>query len=96
MFPLRAADTGGSNGQAVQTTLTVKELFNYIEKNSNFVILYSKGLLSELNRKVSINTNGKNAEEILRELAAAANLEFKISDRQVTVTKKAPAVAPSR
>ena len=92
LFPLRAADTGGSNGQAVQTTLTVKELFNYIEKNSNFVILYSKGLLSELNRKVSINTNGKNAEEILRELAAAANLEFKISDRQVTVTKKAPAV----
>lgn len=92
LFPLRAADTGGSNGQAVQTTLTVKELFNYIEKNSNFVILYSKGLLSELNKKVSINTNGKNAEEILRELAAAANLEFKISDRQVTVTKKAPAV----
>ena len=70
----------------------MKELFNYIEKNSNFVILYSKGLLSELNRKVSINTNGKNAEEILRELAAAANLEFKISDRQVTVTKKAPVV----
>lgn len=36
--------------------------------------------------------NGKKAEEILKELADAANLEIKISDRQVTVMKKAPIV----
>lgn len=92
LVPLHAADTRGSNKQAVATTQTLKELFSYIEKNSNLVILYSKGLLSELDKKVSINMNGKKAEEILKELADAANLEIKISDRQVTVMKKAPIV----
>ena len=93
--PLRAADTRGSNKQAVTTTQTLKELFSYIEKNSNLVILYSKGLLSELDKEVSINMNGKKAEDILKELADAANLEIKISDRQVTVMRKAPIVQQS-
>lgn len=95
LMPLHAADTRGSNKQAVATTQTLKELFSYIEKNSNLVILYSKGLLSELDKEVSINMNGKKAEDILKELADVANLEIKISDRQVTVMKKAPIVQQS-
>ena len=39
------------NEQAVKNSQTVKEIFSYIEQNSNFVILYSKGLLSELEKK---------------------------------------------
>lgn len=92
LFPLHAAETRESaNEQAVKTTQTVKEVFGYIERNSNFVILYSKGLLSELEKKVSINMNGKKAEEILKELSQTTDLAYRISDRQVMVVKKAPA-----
>lgn len=92
LFPLHAAkNRATTNEQAVKNSQTVKEIFSYIEQNSNFVILYSKGLLSELEKKVSISTSGKKAEEILKELSNVTNLGYKISDRQVMIVKKAPA-----
>lgn len=91
LFSLHAAETRENNNeQAVKTTQSVKEVFSYIERNSNFVILYSQGLLSELEKKVSINMNGKKAEEILKELSSATGLEYKINDRQVMVVKRSP------
>jgi TonB-linked SusC/RagA family outer membrane protein len=85
---LQARDSHGINkGQAEQT---VKDVFSYIEQNSNFVILYSKGILSELEKKVSIDTNGKNIEDILKELASKTVLEYAINDRQITVMKRSP------
>lgn len=92
LFPLHAAESRATtNEQAVKNSQTVKEIFSYIEQNSNFVILYSKGLLSELEKKVSINTAGKKAEEILKELSNVTDLGYKINDRQVMIVKKAPA-----
>lgn len=91
LFPLHAAESRATtNEQAVKNSQTVKEIFSYIEQNSNFVILYSKGLLSELEKKVSISTNGKKAEEILIELSNVTDLGYKINDRQVMIVKKAP------
>lgn len=91
LFSLHAAETRENNNeQTVKTTQSVKEVFSYIERNSNFVILYSQGLLSELEKKVSINMNGKKAEEILKELSSATGLEYKINDRQVMVVKRIP------
>lgn len=93
--PLYAADNRGSDSnQNVTTVKTVKDVFNLIEQNSNFVILYSKGVQAELEKKVSIDLSGKKAEEILKELSLATGLEFKVNDRQVTVVKKAPALQP--
>lgn len=95
LSPLYAANNYGSeNEQRVATAQTVKEVFSYIEHNSNFVILYSKGILSELGKKVSINMNGKKVEDILKELSSVTGMEYKISDRQITVTPKAPAPQP--
>jgi TonB-linked SusC/RagA family outer membrane protein len=91
---LYAADRGSKNEQKEITAQTVKEVFSYIEQNSNFVILHSKGLLSELEKKVSINMNGKKVEEILKELSLAAGLDYRINDRQITVVKKSPAPQP--
>ncbi|MDR2130960.1 MAG: SusC/RagA family TonB-linked outer membrane protein [Odoribacteraceae bacterium] len=86
MEPVQATSTCGVNEeQAVQT---VKEVFNYIERNSHLVIMYSKNLLSELEKKIFIRLDGKNAEEILKELSTMAGLEYKINDRQVIVAKK--------
>lgn len=86
--PLYAAEVHRTNDN--QSVQTVQDVFNYIEQKSNLVIMYSKGLLTELEKKVSINVNGKNAEEILKELSSKTDLEYKINDRQVMVVKKSP------
>lgn len=91
--PLYAANNRGTeNEQKVMTTArTVKEVFSFIEQNSNFVFLYSKDVQSDLEKKVSMNVNGKKAEEILKELSSIAGLNFKINNRQITVARKAVA-----
>lgn len=95
--PLYATNNRGTeSNQRVTTAQTVKEVFSYIEQNSNFVILYSKGILSDLGKKVSINMSGKKVEDILKELSSATGMEYKISDRQISVTKNAPAPQPQQ
>lgn len=60
LFPLYAVNNrGAESGQKVTTAQTVKDVFNFIERNSDFVFLYSKGVLSELEKKISMNMSGK-------------------------------------
>ncbi|MCD8183516.1 MAG: carboxypeptidase-like regulatory domain-containing protein [Bacteroides sp.] len=51
-----------------------------------------------MEKKVSIDMNGKNVEDILKELSSASGFEYKINDRQIMVVKKAPvpAAAPQQ
>lgn len=94
LSPLYANNRGANKEQSTQQT--VKEVFSFIEQNSNFVVLYSKGIQSELEKKVSINMNGKRVEDILKELSSAAGIEYKINDRQIMVVKKAPIPQPQQ
>lgn len=66
---------------------TVKEVLDYIEKNSEFVILYSKDLLSVLQKKVSVSVNNQKVEAILSILSKEAGLRYSINDRQITVAR---------
>lgn len=66
---------------------TVKEVLDYIEKNSEFVILYSKDLLSILQTKVSVSVTNQKVEAILNTLSKEVGLKYKINDRQITVAK---------
>ncbi|MGH6553092.1 SusC/RagA family TonB-linked outer membrane protein [Bacteroides hominis] len=68
---------------------TVKEVLEYIEKNSEFVVLYSKDLLPVLQKKVSISIDKQDVESILNILSKEAGLKYNINDRQITVTKVA-------
>ena len=77
------------------TNKTVKEVFEYIEKNSEFVVLYSKDLLPVLQKKVSVSIDKQNVESILNILSKEAGLKYNINDRQITITK-ATAEAPQQ
>ena len=57
---------------------TVKEILDYIEKNSEFVILYSKDLLPVLQKRVSISVDKQNVEDILNILR-----KYGISEEEV-------------
>ncbi|WP_373828260.1 SusC/RagA family TonB-linked outer membrane protein, partial [Bacteroides heparinolyticus] len=95
LISLYAADYRGSeNEQKVATAQTVKQVLDHIERNSNYVVLYSDNVLPELEKKVSVNTSGKAVTKILQELSSTTNLEYKMNDRQITVAKKSPVTAP--
>ena len=74
---------------AEQTTLTVrmnnrtvKDVFNYIEKNSEFIFVYH-GSNINLNRRVSVDVNSKPVETILDNMFAGTDIEYIINDRQM-------------
>ena len=78
------AETNLFTVQAENTT--VKDVLNYIEKNSKYVFIYSEGVQKKLSEKVSISVSNKKVEVILKELCAKVGLEYSITGRQVTIS----------
>lgn len=86
--------TYASPTYAEQTTLTVnmnnktvKEVFDYIENNSEFIFVYH-GSKINLQRKVSVNMKHQPVEKILNEMFTGTDVEYIIKDRQIIVRKK--------
>lgn len=78
---------------AEQTTLTVcmnnrtvKDVFNYIEKNSEFIFVYH-GSNINLNKKVSVDVHNQTVGSILSNMFAGTDIEYIINDRQIIVRK---------
>lgn len=93
-----------TSSYASQTTLTVqlnnktvKEVFSYIEQNSEFIFVYH-GSKVDLNRKVSIDANEQTVQKVLNEIFANTDIEYIVNDRQIIVRKsensKVTEVAP--
>lgn len=64
---------------------TVKEVFDYIEKNSEFVIVYTQNLLPVLQKRVSLQVQEKPVDAILKEISRATGIKYSITDRQIAV-----------
>ena len=71
--------------------VTLKQVFHEIEKNSEFIIVYSDDMVDVL-KTVSVNVNDVTVNSVLDQALQGTNLSFKISDRQIAITKK-PATA---
>lgn len=85
---------------AEQTTLTlrmnnrtVKDVFSYIEKNSEFIFVYH-GSNINLNRKVSVDVDNQSVEKILNNMFAGTDIEYIINDRQIIVRRNETKVKP--
>lgn len=65
---------------------TVKDVFSVIESNSEYVFLYNDETL-DAKRKVSINMHNQTLDKILNELFKGTGNIYKISDRQVFISK---------
>lgn len=66
---------------------TVKDVFSYIEKNSEFIFVYH-GSDINLNRKVSVDVSNQPVESILNNMFGGTDIEYIINDRQIIVRKK--------
>lgn len=86
-----AANLSGNYSEQVNFTVkmnnrTVRDIFSYIEKNSEFIFIY-QGTKIDLDRKVSINLSNQPVQDILQEIFAGTNETYSIRDRQIIVKK---------
>jgi TonB-linked SusC/RagA family outer membrane protein len=65
---------------------TVREVFTEIEKHSEYIFLYNKDTLNP-ERVVSISVEEETISEVLDKLFAGTNNIYKVSDRQVYISK---------
>lgn len=66
---------------------SVKEVFDYIEQHSEFIIFYLDETI-DVNRKVSINLKGQRVESILEQLFKNTDVTYTINDRQILLSKR--------
>ena len=65
----------------------IKEVFNYIEKNSEFVFVYLDNVIDS-RKVVDVNLHNQPITVILDELFKGADLTYKIDNRQILVKRK--------
>ncbi|MDX1285305.1 MAG: carboxypeptidase-like regulatory domain-containing protein, partial [Draconibacterium sp.] len=67
--------------------VTVREVLQEIEDNSEFIFLYSEKSV-DLNRKVTISANNKNVDFVLNQVFEGTDNYFEIHDRQIAIMSK--------
>lgn len=65
---------------------SVKDVLDYIEKNSEYVFVYH-GSNVDMNRKVSLEIQNKPVDVVLEKLFTGTDVEYIINDRQVIIRK---------
>lgn len=83
---------GGSYSQNTKFSLnlrntTIKQVFNEIEQNSEFIIVYSDDLV-DVSEEVSIIVKNSPVEKVLDQLFAGSKLGYEIKDRQIVITQR--------
>lgn len=86
------AQAGTSYSQNSKVTLnvrstTVKEACKQIEKQSNYIFVFSDNAENELNKKVNVSANSEEIKDVLDALLSSTNLSYRILDKQVVVFK---------
>lgn len=65
---------------------TVKQVFDYIERNSKYVFVYDQQVKNILSENITFKTKGKTIEEILADVCSQVGLNYQINNRQVSIT----------
>lgn len=64
---------------------TIKDIFDYIEKKSDYVFAYDNSVRNRLNDEVSVSVKGKSVETIVSEVCREEGLRYTISGKQVLI-----------
>jgi TonB-linked SusC/RagA family outer membrane protein len=72
---------------------TVKEVLDEVEKQSDFVFIYSDGTV-DLKKTVTLEVKDQPIDQVLNRLFAGSDNTYIIKKRQVYINKKTPAPAP--
>lgn len=66
---------------------SVKEVFDYIEQHSEFIIFYLDETI-DVNRKVTVSLKDQRVESILEQLFKNTDVTYTINDRQILLSKR--------
>ena len=66
---------------------TVRNVLNYIEKNSNYVFVYNAEVQKMMPNRVRVNLDGRPALQILDEMCAATGLAYKAQGNQISLAQ---------
>lgn len=88
LFPLAlpAAEQYNKNFSFELRDVTVKDVFRYIEKNSEYVFLYASN--KNLSKKVNVDVKNKNVKQVLDEVLEHTGLVYEIDGKQVIVKER--------
>jgi len=88
LFPLAlpAAEQYNKNFSFELRDVTVKDIFRYIEKNSEYVFLYASN--KNLSKKVNVDVKNKNVKQILDEVLEHTGLVYEIDGKQIIVKER--------
>lgn len=73
---------------------TIKSVFNEIEKNSDYVLVFNNNIKPEIEKKVTVRTATKKITAILDEILARTPLSYKIVDKQIIIVKNETKTPP--
>lgn len=92
LFPLAlpAAEQYNKNFSFELRDVTVKDIFRYIEQNSEYVFLYASN--KNLSKKVNVDVKDKNVKQILDEVLEHTGLVYEIDGKQIIVKEPKTAV----
>jgi TonB-linked SusC/RagA family outer membrane protein len=84
-----AATSANSYSQGTKFNLrlndvTVKDVFQQIEENSEFILLYNEKSI-DLNRKVNVRVKGETIESVLEQVFKGTGNNWNVYDRQIVV-----------
>lgn len=68
-----------------QKSASIREICKQIEKESDYVFVFSDNSEKTIDQKVSIDTNAKNVAEILDAVLSNTGLTYKILDKQIVI-----------
>ena len=68
------------------SNVTVKDVFQEIERNSEFIIVYSDDMI-DVTREVSLKVADATVEKILDQILKVTNNGYEIKERQIVITK---------
>ncbi len=66
--------------------ITLRQVFEYVEQNSQFIFLYRNEDL-DVDKKITVNLQNATIDEILGKALEGQNVTYRILDRQVILTK---------
>jgi len=66
-------------------TTSIKRVCEEIEKNSEYIFVFSDNCEKLLDKKVNVDANSKNVTELLNALFSNTNLTYTILDKQIVV-----------
>lgn len=87
-LPIASANTVIAQGKKLSvnlSNLSIKEAITVIEKNSDYIFIFSENLGKEIEKKVNVKVNDQSIETVLNNMLSGTELAYDVLDKQVVI-----------